>query len=338
MRTFLILIFSALIAAASRAEVTGNKTFVKSVQSVPLPGVKGRIDHMAVDPKGKRLFVAALGNGSLEFVDIAAGKVVASITGLQEPQGISFMPEFNRLAVACGGDGSVRFYDGTTFNPVKTLDFKDDADNLRYDPVAKLLYVGYGAGGLGVIDAAKLEKIENIPLANHPESFQLESKGNRIFVNLPGSKEVAVIDRSKSAVIAHWPLMDAAANFPIALDEANHRLFVACRQPAKMLVLDTDTGKQTASADIAGDCDDLFYDPARKYAYASGGAGSLTILAQEGPDTYTPLADVKTAPGARTSFFARDLGLLFVAVPLRAGQKCELRLFRTDLASHGATK
>jgi hypothetical protein len=295
----------------------------------PLAGVEGRIDHMAADIKSKRLFVAALGHGSVEIVDTEAGKVVKSITGLREPQGIAFLPDSNRLAVACGGDGTVHFYDGTTYRPIKILDFKEDADNLRYDANAKRLYVGYGAGALGVIDAETLKIVGDIPLTVHPESFQLETDGNCIFVNLPGAKEVAVIDREKRSVIGHWPLVDAAANFPMALDETNHRLLIACRKPAKMLVFETGTGKQMTSVNIVGDCDDLFLDKQKKCVYASGGLGSISILAQKSADTYTPLTAVDTAPGARTAFLLQDEGLLFVAVPRKNTQKCELRVFES---------
>src|SRR6185436_5593842 len=174
---------------------------VELVQTIPMPKVDGRIDHLAYDAKAGRLSVAALGNNTIEVIDVAAGKVLHKIDGLHEPQGILALD--GQIVVASGGDGSCRFYDGTTFKLVRSVDCKDDADNVRYDAAAKLVYVGYGSGGLAVIDPEKGAKVGDIPLDGHPESFQLESKG-RIFVNVPKAGHIAVVDREKRAVIAKW--------------------------------------------------------------------------------------------------------------------------------------
>jgi YVTN family beta-propeller protein len=313
-----------LIVAADTAGI------VKLERTIPLPNVEGRIDHFAWDAKGKRLFVAALGNNSVEVVDLAAGKVTQSIKNLQAPQGIGFAPDFNRLAVANDKDGSVRLFDAASLQPNHVIELKDDADNVRYDAVAQRFWVGYGEGGLAAIDAQSGKVLADVKLDAHPESFQLESKGNRIFVNVPRAGHVAVVDREKGVVAAKWPLNEGNANFPMALDEANRRLFIGCREPAKLLVLDTESGKTVAAVDIVGDTDDLFYDRANKRIYVSGGEGRITAVDQISADEYRVAGQVRTAPGARTSFFIPETGLLYVAVPHRGPQGAELRVFKVS--------
>jgi len=330
MRIATALLIAGLAAAAScsaEAPATGP---LEPLPTIALPGVGGRIDHMAADVKGNRLFVAALGHGAVEVVDLAAGKVAQSITGLKGPQGVLFAPEFNLLAVACGEDGTVRFYDAATLKPAGALDYKDDADNLRYDPAAKRIYVGYGSGGLGVIDAAKREKIGEIPLAAHPESFQLEKAGKRIFVNVPKAGHVAVVDREKMSVAATWPTPEAKDNFPMALDEANRRLFVICRKPARTLVYDTDSGKVVTQFDCVGDADDIFYDAPVRRLYIAGGQGFVEAFEQTDADHYRLVQKISTAWMARTALFVPDLARLLVAAPhmVPLEHEAEIRVFK----------
>ena len=251
--------------------------------TIALPGVQGRIDHMSFDPHAGRLFVAALGNDTVEVVDVNQGKRVWTIRGLHEPQGVLYLPDLNRLYVANGDNGTVQLFDGTSFQLLSTVNLGSDADNVRFDPVRKQVYVGYGSGALAILGEDG-SHIGDVKLDAHPESFQLEQKGNRIFVNLPDSKKVAVIDRTTRTVIANWSTAGALANFPMALDERNHRLFIVCRRPAEMLVLDTASGAIVARLPAVGDCDDVFYDADAKRLYASGGDGGVTIIQQNSPD------------------------------------------------------
>jgi hypothetical protein len=294
------------------------------VQTIPMPKVDGRIDHLAHDAKGGRLFVAALGNNTVEVIDLSQGKVVHRIEGLHEPQGILSLD--GQIVVASGGDGSCRFYDGSTFKLTKTIDCKDDADNVRFDAEAKLVYVGYGSGGLAVIDPAKGAKIGDIPLEGHPESFQLEAKGKRIFINVPKAGHIAVADREKRAVIAKWKL-SAGANFPMALDEEGRRLFVGCRQPSKLLVVDTESGKELAAVECSGDTDDVFYEAASKRVILSCGAGFLDVFDASGAAPRR-IGKVPTAAGARTCFELPDKGSIYLAVPHRGGSQAEIRVYR----------
>jgi DNA-binding beta-propeller fold protein YncE len=208
-----------------------------------LPGVKGRFDHFAIDTKSRRLFVAALGNNTLEVLDLAAGKRIKTITGLHKPTGVLYLTTPNQIGVANGDDGTFKLFDGTSYALTKTIGSLDDADNVRFDPKTKLIYVGYKDGAVAVIDSATMKQTGSIKLAAHPESFQLEANGSRIFVNIPDVKQVAVVDREAKSVVATWPMTEFTANFPMALDEANHRLFVGCRQPARLVVFDTAAGK-----------------------------------------------------------------------------------------------
>jgi len=273
MKRIVIVIVATLGVLGGPRVMAGETLALK--QTIPLGGVSGRIDHMAIDVAGKRLFVAALGNNTVEVIDLAGGKRAGTIAGLSEPQGMAFIPELGRIVIACGGDGTVRFHDGKSLRHIKTIDFGDDADNLRYDPAARRVYVGYGKGAIGVLNAETGERIADIKLSGHPESFQLETAGNRIFVNVPSARQVAVIERQKAVVVATWPLKDVRSNFPMALDEKNHRLLIGCRSPARLLALDTESGRVAASLDCAGDVDDVFYDPAARRVWLSGGQGRV---------------------------------------------------------------
>jgi YVTN family beta-propeller protein len=295
-------------------------------KTIELLDVQGRIDHMSLDVKGQRLFVSALGNNTVEVIDVKAGKRAKTITGLAEPQGVLYVPTNDRLYVANAKDGSVRIFDGTSYAPLKALDYGDDADNLRYDAGRQRVYVGYGSGALGEIDNEG-NKVAETKLDAHPESFQLEKNSSRIYVNLPKSRKIAVIDREKYAVFGTWRTGMAFANYPMALDEADHRLFVVTRFPARLIVFDTNTGKSVQSLAAVGDCDDVFYDQALKRIYASGGEGAISVFEQKDKDHYSELARITTVKGARTSFFSADLDRLFLAVRRQGSHPAAIEVF-----------
>jgi DNA-binding beta-propeller fold protein YncE len=212
-----------------------------------------------------------------------------------------------------------------------TVDCGDDADNVRYDETAKKIYVGYGKGTLAVLDAKTGAKLADIKLAGHPESFRLETGGARIFVNVPGAGHIAVVDREKGTVAETWPLKEAKSNFPMILDEANHRLFVGCRGPAKVLIYDSTASEHlVADIPIARDTDDLFYDAGNKLLYVSCGGGSIEVIKQNDANHYQKLATLPTMSGARTSLFIPELKLFCLAVPHRGSQTAEIRVFKTQ--------
>jgi YVTN family beta-propeller protein len=313
-----------LLACASLA--SGQATPLRLEKTIELPDVQGRIDHMSVDVKGQRLFVSALGNNTVEVIDIKAGKRVKTITGLAEPQGVLYAPANDRIYIANAKDGSVRIFDGTSYALLKTIEYADDADNLRYDGGKQTTFVGYGSGALGEIDLEGRKAAET-RLDGHPESFQLEKSSSRIYVNLPKSRKIAVIDRDKHAIIATWGTGMDFANYPMALDETDHRLFVVTRFPARLLVFDTSNGKRIQSLPAVSDCDDVFYDQTRKRIYASGGEGAISVFEQQDPDHYKESARITTVKGARTSFFSPEVDRLFLAVRRQGSQAAAIRVF-----------
>jgi len=323
------LLRSAILVACCGCMMAANaeeKAF-KLKQTIPLPGVEGRIDHLALDASGERLFVCALGINTVEVLDLRRGERIRSITGLGAPQGIAYIPEFDRLFVANDKGGICKIYDGKSFQTVGELDLKDDADNVRYNSVGKQIYVGFGSGGIGIIDAADGKQLGSIKLSAHPEAFELEKQGKRIFVNVPNSRHVAVIDRDKGEIVATWKTDLAFENFPMALDETNHRLFVGCRLPAKLVVLDTESGEVVAKIDISGDPDDVFYDGKRHRIYAICGAGKIDIIEQADANAYKAADKIDTANGDRTGLLVTERDTLFVAVPHRGSQEAEIHCY-----------
>jgi DNA-binding beta-propeller fold protein YncE len=317
----------ALLCCYAAAISNAQSAPLKLKQTIPLPGVVGRIDHFASDPSGQRLFVCALGNNSLEVIDLRKGERAHTITGLGAPQGVAYAPELNRIFVANDKGGICRIYDGKSFQAVGELNLEDDADNVRYDEAKKKIYVGFGSGGIAVVNAPDGKQVGSIKLNAHPEAFQLEKNGSRIFANVPNSRHVAVIDRDKGEVVARWKTDLAFENFPMALDEANHRLFVGCRLPSRLVVLNTDSGDVVAKIEISGDPDDVFYDAKRHRIYAICGAGKIDIVEQIDPKTYKTSTKVDTAEGARTGLFVPERNTLFVAVPHRGSQQAEVRCY-----------
>ena len=295
---------------------------------IDLSKINGRIDHFSPDLKGQRLFMAALGNHTVEVLDLQSGKRVHSIPDLAEPQGVYYDPTTNRLFVACATDGTTKVFDGTTFKLLETVKLGGDADNIRYDARNRRVIVGYGDGALAFLDPSG-KKTGEIALDAHPESFQLEKTGTRVFVNVPDKKEIQVADLAKNALIAKWPVTSALKNYPMTLDEVHHRLLVGCRTPARMLVFDTETGTQTASVEIVGDTDDMFYDASRSRVYVIGGEGFVDVFEQKDPDHYNRIARHAAKPGARTGLFVPDWGKLFVAVPHRGAQLSEVLIYET---------
>jgi DNA-binding beta-propeller fold protein YncE len=293
---------------------------------IALPKVEGRIDHFSADLQGNRLFMAALGNRTIEVLDIANNKRIHTISDVAEPQGLYFDPTWNHLFAATRQDGTVKVFDGGTYQLLQTTNLRGDADNIRYDARGRRVIVGFGSGAFAFLDSNG-KKTGEVALDAHPESFQLEKAGTRAFVNAPDRKEIEVVDLAKNAVIAKWPVTSALKNFPMALDEAHHRLLIGCREPARMLVVDTETGKQTATVEIVADTDDLFFDARRGRVYVIGGGGSVDVLEQKDADHYTSLQHIQTAPGARTGYFSPDWSKLFVAVPHRGQQAAEVLVF-----------
>ena len=324
----LAVFISAVIAQVTRAQ---QNEPLRLVQTVPLPSVHGRIDHFDVDLRGQRLFMSALGNGTLEVFDLRSNKVIHSIPDLREPQGVTYVPKSNRIFVANGDDGTIRMFDGAAYKLLKTVHVSSDADDSRYDAATNQVFVGYGDGadaGIAILDGTTGDLIATIKLPGHPESFQLESNGGRIYVNIPSAGDIVdVLDRSARKILATWKLDDARGNFPMALDEADHRLLVVCRAPAETLVMDTESGKIVARIPSVTSADDAWYDAANKRTYVSGGGGFVTVIGQQDPNHYRETAQVKTADGARTSLLVPELHRFYLGVWGRGSAPEELQIY-----------
>jgi DNA-binding beta-propeller fold protein YncE len=325
-RKILFLILPLLSGALVKAQANEPLKLEKTIE---LPEVQGRIDHMSIDVKGQRLFVSALGNNTVEVIDLKAGKHANTITGLKEPQGVLFVPNNGRLFVASSKDGTVKMFDGTSLKLLKTIEYGDDADNLRFDSDRQRAYVGYGDGALAELDTDG-NKIAETKVDAHPESFQLEKNSARIYVNLPKSRKIAIVDRDVHSIVTTWGTGMSLANYAMALDEADHRLFVVTRYPARLLVIDTASGKTVQRLSAVGDCDDVFYDQSRKRIYASGGEGAISVFEQQDADHYKELARLATVKGARTSFFSPDFGRLYLAARRQGSSPAMIQVFEAS--------
>jgi len=317
-----ILLFVTLQSSSAQEPLT-------FLRSIALPRVEGRIDHLAFDGAGQRLFVAALGNNTVEVLDVRNSTHMKSLPGFREPQGIAVVPDPKLVAVANGEGEGLQLLSSDDYRTMQMVRLGEDSDNVRYDASATRVYVGFGSGAIAAISPSDGKVVAKTTLAGHPESFQLERSGPRIFVNVPTADQIAVIDRGSMKIVATWRITTAKSNFPMALDEASHRLFVGCRRPAKVLVYDTTTGQEVASFDIVGDTDDLFYDARRKRLYVTGGEGFLDVFQAEATNRFARLAHLSTSPGARTSLFVPEQNRLYVAVPHRGTQSAEIRLYES---------
>jgi len=303
--------FLVILAALVRVAVADSVPL--AVESkIALGDVRGRIDHLAIDLKRQRLYVAELGNDTVGVVDLKEGKVVQTLRGLKEPQGIGYEPTTDTVYIANGKDGSVRLYKGADLAPVGTIELGDDADNVRIDEAAHRVWVGYGSGALAAIDVNSRRKVAEIPLAAHPESFRLDPGGPQIFANLPGAKQIAVVDSATNKQVATWKTGLLLANFPLALDDKGQILSVF-RFPARLAVFRKQDGQRLQVLDTCGDSDDLFFDPKRHRVYVTCGEGAIDVFSQEASG-YQHVGGLPTSSGARTSLFVPELDRLYLAV------------------------
>jgi DNA-binding beta-propeller fold protein YncE len=322
-------VLPAIIALASIALSAEAESPLTLESTIPLERVAGRIDHMAIDLGRNRLIVAELGNNSVDVIDLARRTVVHRIAGLSEPQGVAYVKESDVIAVANAGDGSVRLFRAADFAPAGAVALGDDADNLRVDPANGHLIAGYGRGALAVIDPAAAAKVSEITLPAHPEGFRLHPKDGRAYVNIPDARAIAVVDRAAATPVATWDTGGLKANFPMAISEDGHTVYVVFRNPARLVLFDADRGSQHAAIDTCGDADDVFADGKRLYVYVSCGEGAVDVL-EEQSDGLQRLGRVPTSPGARTSLFVPELDRLFVATRAGRGRGAAVLVFRPE--------
>lgn len=304
----------------------GNLNLVRQIK---LPNVKGRLDHMTVDPKRQLLFVAAYGNNSLEIIDLRRGKVIRSIKGLDGPQDVKYIPGKDLLAVSNGGDGTLRLFEADSLQLVKTIHFESDADNMRLSPSGTRLYVAYGRGAIGIVSLPGLRRIGDIRLGAHPESFQIDRISEKIYVNVPGRRKIVVIDITDGQTISKWPFTPARDNFSMALDEKMYRLFIGAWVPAILVTYDARSGKLLSRTSISKDADDIYIDPKSGLIYCSCGAGFLDVIAPW-KNRYRVISKICTAPGARTSLLIPRQHRIYVAAPAKNGHAARILEYKIE--------
>ncbi|HEY1542057.1 MAG TPA: hypothetical protein VGG01_06585 [Xanthobacteraceae bacterium] len=310
------------------ASAQGSPPEVLQVETkIPLGQVSGRIDHMAADLAHGRLFVAELGNDTVAVVDIKSNKLVHVIPGLKEPQGVGYVPATETLYVANARDGSLQIFRGEHYTPENAVLLGSDADNVRFDAAAGRLLVGYGGGAIAAIDPANNRKVADMPLAAHPESFRVAREPQRIYVNVPEARMIAVLDPATGRMTARWPTQRLSGNFAMALDEAAHDVIVAFRHPARIVAFTMADGRMAGWADVCGDIDDVFIDAKRQRIYASCGEGFVDVI-DKASTPWRRLARLRTVAGARTSLFVPEVDRLYVAVRASGGEPAAIWVIR----------
>jgi DNA-binding beta-propeller fold protein YncE len=322
------LLIAFVIAAATAVGASveaANPPSLTLEAKIPLGDVSGRIDHIAVDIERQRLFIAELGNDTIGIVDLKEQKTIRTIRTAGEPQGIAYLSATDTIYSASGREGSISLYRGNDFVLAGKITLGKDADNIRIDSEANRLWIGYGSGALTAVDLATRQKLATIVLKAHPESFQLESGGQRIFVNVPDAHEIAVIDRVAGKQLASWPTKNLEANFPMALDVAQKTLLVVFRKPAVLMAIATDNGKTTRQVETCSDADDVFVDSRRSRIYVICGEGVIDVFES---GSYRRIERIPTVVGARTAVFVPELDRLFVAVRKTVTEPAAIWVFK----------
>ena len=326
----IILLMTCVGFISCKGQSSLNPQYLKLQKEIILKGVKGRIDHIGIDLSSQVAYVAALGNNTLEVVDLKKGVVISTIKGLDEPQGVAYITKHKEIFVANGGNGECDFYDALTYKKTASISLSGDADDVRYDEAADKIYVGYGSGGIAIIDAATNKMISDIKLPAHPESFQVDNREGKIWINLPDAGMIGVADIKQAKLVNQWKKLLPRANFPMAYDEAAHRILVGYRFPATLKVLDSRTGQELFSSDMVSDADDLYWDSQTKEIFISGGGGSINIFKLTGADTYKLAADIKTPKGARTSLLIPELRIFLLATRANGGDPAKLQVYKLN--------
>jgi WD40 repeat protein len=332
-----LLFLSALISRAKPQE----KVPLRLVQTIPMPNVKGRIDHMDVDVKGQRLFVAGLENGSLEVIDLAASKWSKSIPGFKKTQGVAYIPSLNKVFVASGDDGMLRIFRGDSLELVDSIKLELGPNRVAYDPHKNILYVGYGGkdagkdyGEVGIIDAKTDKHLGDIKVDAHPSELLLDKSGKHLYVIVSVSSKVQVVDTEKREVVSTWTV-SSQRNGDGALDENTHRLLIGTRTPPQMIVMDSATGKEVASLPTVEGMDGVYFNAAQKRVYISGGrdndVGYVCVYQQKDADHYDVIGKIPTRPGAGTSFWSPELKRYYVAAPAHDNEEAAILVFEPQL-------
>jgi DNA-binding beta-propeller fold protein YncE len=327
-RILVMFLFAFLLAESGKAQ--GNAP-LKLIQTIPMPGVQGHMDHITVDIGGKRLFVPANGDNqnTVEVIDLKAGKRTASIPGQSKPQGTFYSADFNKLFVTNGTDGTCKIFQGESFKLLDSLLLGADANQVGYDPDTKYLYAGTGdrnAGALAIIDTSNNQHLGDIKTDARPGGITFEKSGARIFVNLNGQTKLGVLDRKKREQITTWPVTGAENYGPLALDESHHRLFLGSRKPPMLIVFDTETGKQITQLESVPSIDGVWYDNTRKRVYVTGN-GFIAVYDQKGADDYTPMVKIASETDSQPSLWVPQFNRLYISIVQAGTRDAEILVY-----------
>ena len=306
----------------------------KEVQTARMTNVANHFDHFEVDLKRHRLFVTPEDNKTVEVYDLQTGKLVHSIGGIGMAHGVLYRPDIDEVFVTDGIVGSLKTFAGDDYKLIRETKLLVDADSIGYDPKTHYLYIDNGGRDAGldyclvsIVNTDTGEHMGDIKIdSNRVEAMKLEIGGPRIFLNATEKSEVAVINREKRAVVARWPVTGGKVNVGVALDEAHHRLFIACRE-GKLMVMDSDTGKVLQTLPIATGVDDIVYDPVSKRIYVACGEGFVNVYQQSDADHYKAIGKIATGPLGKTGKLVPEVDKYFVAVPPHGKTSAEVMVF-----------
>jgi DNA-binding beta-propeller fold protein YncE len=328
-----VVLLLLLGALSAQAQATPPLTLQRKV---PLQADISKFDHFAVDLVANRLFIAATSDHSIEIMELNSGRVTESLAGVGKPHGLAWVASTGRLYAADGTQGDLKIFAGSPLNHAQSVKLSDDADDMVYDAKSKLLYVGHGGSdatnpaGIAVIDTTNQTLLANLPVATHPEALEIDNANDRIFVNVAEAAEVVVIDGTSHTQTATWKLTRAKDNVPLAYDEGHQILFVACRTPARLLVLDGNSGKELADLPADTGADDLFYDPATHRVYLIAGSGAVDVYEIDAERTVRPVGIIHTSLGAKTGLLVPSQHALFVGAPATGGKQAQILHYSTQ--------
>jgi len=333
-----IVTLAFLISALVGVRLSGqSQQPLRLIQTISIPNVKGRLDHLDLDITGQRLFVSALENGTVEAVSLRTGKWIRSIPGFRKPQGISYIASINKLFVASGDDGMVRVFRGDTFELLDSIQLEPGPNRVAYDANSQILYVGYGGkdagkdyGEIAVIDAHRDAKVRDIRVDAHPAELLLDKAGRTLIALIPAANEIQVADTKTGQVVSKWPVTSQRPG-DAALDELNDRLFIGTHTPPEMIAIDSKTGKEVAALSTVDGMDGVYFDARRHRIYISGGrgfdVGSVYVYQQRDADHYSEIAKLPTGPGAGTSFWSPELDRYYVAAPAHDAESAAILVY-----------
>src|SRR3984893_12591335 len=336
-----LLVILALILVWAAKSPAQERPPLRLVQTVSLPGLQRHWDHFGVDVTGNRLFLTSDEDEPVvDVFDLKTNKLIHTITGTKGSHNVLAFPELKKMIVVDGEASELKVYNYDTYELMGHTELTIDADPAVYDPATKYLYVVNGGRAaktpyclISVVDTVSGKKLADIKLdTNRLESMALEKSGPRLFVNMTTANVIGVVDREKRTLVTTWPITAGLQNVPMQYDESTHLLFVATRKPSRLVVVNTDTGKEVTSLPTADSVDDLAYDPVLHRLYAPGGnlggaVGTVTVVQQKDADHYEVLASIPTKPGARNARLVPELNKYYLSTSTKGAQQAEIMVF-----------